>query len=148
MKKLLSLALITVMALALLTLPALAAGMSIQESEACSLVNAQRAARGLAPLTISSTLSEKARIKARDMAEHDYFSHTSPTYGSPFTMMRSLGISYTSAGENIARGYTTAQDVVDAWMASPSHRANLLASRYATVGVGYVDGYWAQWFIS
>ena len=81
------------------------------------------------------------------MADNDYFSHTSPTYGSPFTMMRSLGVSYTSAGENIAKGYTSAEDVVAAWMASPSHRANLLASRYVTVGIGYADGYWAQWLI-
>lgn len=147
MKKLLSLVLIAAMALTVLTLPALAAGMSVQESEACGLVNAERAARGLSPLNVSSSLSEKARVKARDMADNGYFSHTSPTYGSPFTMMRTLGVSYTSAGENIAMGYDTAADVVEAWMASPSHRANLLNSRYVTVGIGCVDGYWAQWLI-
>lgn len=147
MKKLISLFCAAALALTVMTLPALAAGMSAREAEACALVNAERTARGLAPLTVSSSLSEKARVKAQDMADNRYFSHTSPTYGSPFTMMRSLGVSYTSAGENIARGYTTAEAVVAAWMASPSHRSNLLASRYTTVGIGYADGYWAQWLI-
>ena len=147
MKKMLSLFCAAALVLAVMTAPALAAGMSTREAEACALVNAERTARGLAPLTVSSSLSDKARIKAQDMASNDYFSHTSPTYGSPFTMMRSLGVSYTSAGENIAKGYTSAEDVVAAWMASPSHRANLLTSRYVTVGIGYADGYWAQWLI-
>ena len=62
-------------------------------------------------------------------------------------MMRQLGITYRSAGENIAMGYTTAADVVEAWMASPSHRDNLLSERYTTMGIGYAEGYWAQWLI-
>ena len=147
MKKMLSLFCAAALALAVMTAPALAAGMSTREAEACALVNAERTARGLAPLAVSSSLSDKARIKAQDMADNDYFSHTSPTYGSPFTMMRTLGVSYRSAAENIAMGYNKADTVVAAWMASPSHRANLLASRYVTVGIGYADGYWAQWLI-
>ena len=147
MRKITSIVLTLILAATLMTYPALAAGITAKEQAACSLVNDQRAALGLQALTVSSTLSDKARIKAQDMAENRYFSHNSPTYGSPFTMMRQLGITYRSAGENIAMGYTTAADVVEAWMASPSHRDNLLSTRYTTVGVGYAEGYWAQWFI-
>ncbi len=118
------------------------------EREAMELVNEKRSANGLAKLTLSAELSEKARIKSREMKQLNYFSHTSPTYGSPFDMMKALGIRYVSAGENIAMGYRTAQAVVNAWMNSPSHRENLLSSRYTTMGIGYEDGYWTQWFIS
>lgn len=123
------------------------ASMSQLEWTACQLVNEQRQANGLEPLEISATLSSKARIKAQDMKDHNYFSHTSPTYGSPFAMMQTLGITYTSAAENIASGYKTAEAVVKAWMDSPSHRANILSTRYDTLGIGEVDGRWAQWFI-
>ena len=121
--------------------------MSRLERTAADLVNAERRARGLAPLTVSSDLSAKARIKSADMNQNRYFSHNSPTYGSPFAMMKSLGISYRSAGENIAMHYRTADAVVRAWMASPSHRANILSTNYTTMGIGYVNGYWTQWFI-
>ena len=123
------------------------AAMSALEAEACRLVNQQRAAKGLASLTIDSNLSVKARIKARDMRDNGYFSHTSPTYGSPFAMMNALGISYRSAGENIAKGYTSAKAVVDAWMASQSHRDQILSAKYSSMGIGYVDGYWTLWLI-
>ena len=121
--------------------------MSALEAEACRLINQQRAAYGLAPLTIDAGLSVKARIKSQDMKNNGYFSHTSPTYGSPFAMIKSLGISYRSAGENIAKGYTSAKAVVDAWMASQGHRDNILSSKYSSMGIGYVDGYWTQWLI-
>ena len=121
--------------------------MSQLETAACQLINQQRAAYGLAPLTIDADLSIKARIKSQDMRDQGYFSHTSPTYGSPFSMMQSLGITYRSAGENIAKGYATAEAVVNAWMASDGHRANILSTRYTSMGIGYVDGYWTQWFI-
>jgi len=117
------------------------------EVAAGELINDRREANGLDPLQISADLSAKARVKAKDMKQNQYFSHTSPTYGSPFAMMQSLGISYRSAAENIAMGYRTAEAVVNAWMASPSHRANILSARYTTLGIGYEDGYWAQWFI-
>ena len=121
--------------------------MSQLERTAAELVNDKREANGLKPLEISADLSAKARFKAEDMKNNNYFSHTSPVYGSPFAMMQSLGITYRSAAENIAMGYRTAQAVVDAWMASPSHRANILSTRYDTMGIGFTDGYWAQWFI-
>ena len=117
------------------------------EQEAMRLVNTQRTNNGLQPLTVSEELTVKARIKSRDMKDNQYFSHNSPTYGSPFEMMKQLGITYRSAGENIAMGYRTAEAVVSAWMQSESHRANILSTRYTSMGIGYADGYWTQWFI-
>ena len=83
------------------------------------------------------------------MLDKGYFSHTSPTYGSPFDMMKSFGITYRSAGENIAYGYSTPQAVVNAWMNSSGHRANILNSSYKQIGVGYVakGNYCTQMFI-
>ena len=121
--------------------------MSTLEQTACDLINQQRIVNGLSPLTIDANLSIKARIKSQDMKTNNYFSHNSPTYGSPFQMMKQLGIAYRSAGENIAMGYQNAHAVVSAWMASESHRANILSGTYTTMGIGYVDGYWTQWFI-
>ena len=83
------------------------------------------------------------------MNNNHYFSHTSPTYGSPFDMMRDFGVSYKSAGENIAMGQTTAEQVVDAWMNSEGHRKNILNANYTHIGVGFSKGgnYWSQMFI-
>ena len=93
-------------------------------------------------------LSRVARYKSQDMKDKGYFSHTSPTYGSPFDMMKKFGITYRSAGENIAKGQRTPQAVVNAWMNSSGHRANILNSSFTQIGVGYVaDGnYWTQMF--
>ena len=119
------------------------------EKQVVELVNEQRAAYGLNPLTLSSKLSDVARLKSQDMHDNNYFSHTSPTYGSPFDMMKTFGISYRTAGENIAKGYATPQAVVTAWMNSEGHRANILNANYTTIGVGYVasGNYWTQEFI-
>ena len=83
------------------------------------------------------------------MAKNNYFSHQSPTYGSPFDMMKSMGITYRHAGENIAMGYASAEAVVKAWMNSEGHRKNILSANFTTLGVGYVasGNYWTQWFI-
>ena len=83
------------------------------------------------------------------MRDNKYFSHTSPTYGTPFQMIKSFGITYRSAGENIARGQTTPKKVVDAWMNSSGHRANILNASYTHIGVGYASygHYWTQMFI-
>lgn len=119
------------------------------EREVVRLVNEQRVRNGLNPLTENWELSRVARYKSQDMADNRYFSHTSPTYGSPFQMIRSFGISFRTAGENIAYGQRTAQAVVNAWMNSSGHRANILNASYTQIGVGYVpDGnYWTQMFI-
>ena len=123
--------------------------LSSYELEVVRLVNDYRIKNGLKPLTSDSKLSYAARLKAQDMHDKKYFSHTSPTYGSPFQMMKDLGITYRSAGENIAMGQRTPSEVMTAWMNSPGHRANILNSSYTKIGVGYVaDGnYWTQEFI-
>lgn len=119
------------------------------EAEVVRLVNEIRVQNGLKPLTQDWQLSRVARYKSQDMREHNYFSHTSPVYGSPFQMIKNFGISYRSAGENIAKGYATPRAVVDGWMNSSGHRANILNASYTHIGVGYVsDGrYWTQMFI-
>lgn len=126
------------------------AGLSAEESEVVRLVNIEREKNGLAPLKASSQLSNVARMKSQDMATKNYFSHTSPTYGSPFDMMKQFGISYKTAGENIAKGYLSPASVMNGWMNSSGHRANILNSSFGTIGVGaYKVGstiYWTQMF--
>ncbi len=119
------------------------------ESEVIRLVNEQRVKNGLNKLQADWELSRVARFKSQDMKDNKYFSHTSPIYGTPFEMIKNFGISYKSAGENIAKGQATPQAVVNAWMNSSGHRANILNSTYTKIGVGYVaDGrYWTQMFI-
>ena len=123
--------------------------LSTYEREVIRLVNEHRAKNGLMPLTADAKLSYIARLKAIDMRDKKYFSHTSPTYGTPFQMMKDFGITYRSAGENIAMGQRTPSEVVTAWMNSPGHRANILNASYTKIGVGYVsDGNcWVQEFI-
>lgn len=120
------------------------------EKEVVRLVNEIRVQNGLRELTYDWELSRVARYKSQDMKDNRYFSHTSPTYGSPFTMIRNFGISFRSAGENIAQGYATPQAVVNGWMNSSGHRANILNASYTHIGVGYVASgrYWTQMFIS
>ena len=119
------------------------------EKEVVRLVNIERTSRGLSTLEHDWELSRVARYKSQDMKDNNYFSHTSPTYGSPFQMMKSFGITYRSAGENIAKGQRTPQEVVTAWMNSSGHRANILNSSFTHIGVGYVDSgkYWTQMFV-
>ena len=123
---------------------------SSEAQEVLRLVNEQRAQNGLAALTLSDKLCELATMKAEDMAENNYFDHTSPTYGTPFEMMKQFGVSYRSAGENIAAGLRTPEEVMDAWMNSPGHRANILSADYTELGVGVAIGergvYWVQLF--
>ena len=119
------------------------------EREVVRLVNIEREKNGLSALTLREDLCIYARVKSQDMRDSGYFSHTSPNYGSPFEMMQSFGITYRTAGENIAMGYSTPQAVVQAWMNSEGHRANILSASYTHLGVGYVadGGYWTQWFV-
>jgi uncharacterized YkwD family protein/spore coat assembly protein SafA len=123
------------------------------EEQVAVLVNQERSKYGLQPLKLNWELSRVARYKSQDMIDKNYFSHTSPTYGSPFTMMSNFGISYRAAGENIAAGQRTPQEVMNAWMNSEGHRKNILSSQYTEIGVGYAQGgrsghYWTQMFIS
>ena len=119
------------------------------ETEVIRLVNDIRVQYGLKALTENWELSRVARYKSQDMRDRGYFSHTSPTYGSPFDMMRAFGLSWRSAGENIAYGYRTPAAVVTAWMNSSGHRENILSAKYTQIGVGYVQSgnYCTQMFI-
>ena len=132
-----------------LTIPETDASVRACEQEVVRLVNAERAKHGLAALTEDWELSRVARYKSQDMHDNRYFAHNSPTYGTPFRMLRAFGLSYRTAGENIAMGYTAPAAVVAGWMNSEGHRANILNSAYTKIGVGYVaDGhYWTQQFI-
>jgi uncharacterized YkwD family protein/spore coat assembly protein SafA len=133
-------------------IPTLSATKSI-ESQVIQLTNQERAKNGLKTLAADWQLSRVARYKSADMRDKNYFSHTSPTYGSPFTMMKNFGINYRSAAENIAAGQRTPNEVVQSWMNSPGHRKNILSPTYTHIGVGHVTGgnyghYWTQMFIA
>lgn len=119
------------------------------EEQVVELVNAYRAQYGLSALTADWELARVARYKSQDMHDRGYFAHNSPTYGSPFDMIKSFGLSYRTAGENIAKGYVTQQAVVNGWMNLSGHRANILNASFTKIGVGYVaDGHiWTQLFI-
>lgn len=130
-------------------IPTVEPSVSNYENEVIRLVNEIRVQRGLKALQADWELSRVARYKSQDMKDNNYFSHTSPVYGSPFNMMKNFGISYRTAGENIAKGQKTPKEVVDAWMNSSGHRANILNSSFTKIGVGYVasGNYWTQMFI-
>ncbi len=123
-----------------------------EQLEVLEIVNKERKANGLKPLTLNKELSNVATVKSQDMINKGYFDHTSPTYGSPFDMMKSFGISYKAAGENIAKGQKTPSEVMNSWMNSPGHRANILSPNFTELGVGVAKDskgtiYWTQMFI-
>ena len=120
---------------------------STYADQVVQLVNQERAKAGLKPLVSDRALAAMALDKAKDMYHNRYFSHYSPTYGSPFDMMRSYGIQYRYAGENIAMGQRTPQEVMNAWMKSPGHRQNILNPNFTKIGVAYYKGEWVQEFI-
>lgn len=123
--------------------------VSAYAEEVVQLTNAEREKQGLAPLEIDEALSKVALEKSKDMAGKGYFDHNSPTYGSPFDMMKSFDINYQSAGENIAKGQQTPEEVVDGWMNSEGHRENILSGDFTHIGVGYEENgnHWTQMFI-
>ena len=133
----------------IINVPSIDSGILSYEQEVVDLVNQIRKNHGLNPLTVNWQLSRVARYKSQDMLDKKYFSHTSPTYGSPFDMIKAFNISYRTAGENIAMGYTTPSAVVNGWMNSTGHRANILNANFTQIGVGYVANghYWTQMFI-
>ena len=130
-----------------------ASSLATHEQQVLTLVNQERANRGLAALTLDSELSRVARIKSQDMIDKQYFSHISPTYGSPFEMMEAFGLRFSAAGENIAYGQQTAAEVMNAWMNSAGHRANILSETYTHIGIGVAKAangtlYWTQMFMN
>ena len=121
------------------------------EQKVVELVNVERQKAGLSTLKMDSAISNVARAKSKDMAVNNYFAHQSPTYGSAGDMLRQYGISWSAWGENIASGQRTPEIVVNAWMNSPGHRANILSNNFSKIGVGYVTNsngtpYWTQIF--
>ncbi|MBB6445296.1 CAP domain-containing protein [Bacillus benzoevorans] len=124
--------------------------LSAFEQQVVDLTNQERAKNGLPALKVDNGLSKAARAKSVDMQTKNYFSHTSPTYGSPFEMMKQFGVSYRGAGENIAKGQRSPQEVVNSWMNSPGHRANILNNSFTHIGVGHAanGNYWTQMFIA
>lgn len=120
-------------------------------NQVLELVNQERVSRGLSKLSLDTSVNRVAQTKAEDMANNNYFSHTSPTYGSPFDMLKQFGVSYRTAGENIAKGQRSPESVMDGWMNSEGHRANILNGNYTKLGVGYTvkngTTYWVQMFI-
>lgn len=117
-------------------------------SQVAALVNAERAKYGLSALTVDTNVQQAALVRAKETAQS--FSHTRPNGSSFSTALTEAGVSYRTAGENIAYGQTTPQQVMNAWMNSSGHRANILNAKYTTIGVGYtvINGtaYWAQLF--
>lgn len=113
------------------------ATMNADEKEVFDLINKQRTNNGLTALKIDNEVQRVARIKAQDMVDNNYFAHESPTYGTPFNMLKSFKITYKTAGENIA-GNSSNSGAVTAWMNSSGHKANILNSNYNYTGIGVV----------
>lgn len=109
--------------------------LTADQQHMLDLINRERSKVGVAPLKIDSQLQRMAQVKSDEMVAQSYFSHTSPTYGSPFDMMKTFGISYTSAGENIA-GNSSVDGAHEALMNSPGHKENILNSSFNCVGIG------------
>ncbi|NGZ74321.1 CAP domain-containing protein [Saccharibacillus alkalitolerans] len=111
------------------------------------LVNLERRKAGLRPLAVDAKASRASSLKAMDMSKKNYFDHTSPTYGSPFNLLKLQKISYRTAGENIAMGQRSPESVMQSWMKSEGHRRNILNPNFKSIGVSYHNGYWVQMFI-
>jgi uncharacterized protein YkwD len=119
--------------------------------EVVRLVNEARAGQGLPALTLDSTMTSAAMVRAKEIQTS--FSHTRPNGTTCFTALDAAGVSYRAAGENIAYGQRTPSDVVTGWLNSPGHRANIMSTSFTRIGVGYVVGsngtaYWSQFFCS
>ena len=112
--------------------------MSSDEKEVLDLINKQRTNNGLSALKVDSEVQRVAKIKAQDMVNNNYFSHNSPTYGTPFEMLKSFKVSYKTAGENIA-GNSSNSGAVNAWMNSSGHKENILNSSFNYTGIGVVS---------
>lgn len=127
--------------------------LKTHEMQVVEFVNKERANRGLSPFIYNAELSRVARFKSQDMIDKKYFSHESPTYGSPFVMMENFGLRFSAAGENIAYGQQTASSVMNSWMNSAGHKANILSQSFTHIGVGVAkmaNGtlYWTQMFMN
>ena len=118
--------------------PATTTGLTANEQEMFNLVNKERTSRGIAALKVDATLVKTARLKSQDMVNNNYFAHQSPTYGSPFDLMKKYGVTYRTAGENLAANNSVAA-AHTALMNSPGHRENILNASYNYIGIGIVS---------
>lgn len=109
-----------------------------EEQEVLDLINAEREKQGLGKLQVYNELQRVAKLKAEDIINNSYFSHTSPVLGTPFEMLKNEGIQYKYAGENLA-GNETGIKAVDAWMNSQAHKDNILDTDYEYTGICVVD---------
>lgn len=112
----------------------------ISSEELLLLTNRERQNAGIGSLILNDKLSIAASKKAQDMFENNYWAHNSPTGKTPWVFIKSSGYKYVYAGENLARGFTSASDAIKAWMASPDHRNNMLSSNYQDVGFAVMLG--------
>ncbi len=113
---------------------------SITAEQAISETNIKRQELGLSPLTTNPVLTQAARLKAADMFANQYWAHTSPQGKEPWDFMRLSGYTYQAAGENLARDFSETGEMVEAWMNSPTHRANIVNPRFQEIGIAVVDG--------
>src|ERR1035437_5559292 len=105
-----------------------------------NLTNQERQAQNLPILTVNPVLNKAAQMKANDMATYGYFAHTSPTGKTPWYWLTQAGYNYQYAGENLAINFSDSKDVTDAWMASPTHKANIIKENYTEIGTGVATG--------
>ncbi|MFH0829204.1 MAG: CAP domain-containing protein [Candidatus Kerfeldbacteria bacterium] len=120
--------------------PGPSATADLTQGEIVRLTNESRVTKGLKPLQVNKNLTTGAEFKADDMLSKQYFAHVSPTKVTPWYWFKKAGYNYSSAGENLAIDFTTAEDVVEAWLDSPTHRKNLLNSKYRDIGVAVSTG--------
>jgi len=113
---------------------------SITDSDMLTYVNKARAENNLQPLVMNDVLAQAALAKGKDMFSKNYWAHFAPDGTSPWYFIRNSGYQYTYAGENLAKGFTDSKDVVDAWLASPSHRENILSDKYQDMGFAILEG--------
>lgn len=113
--------------------------LSLTSDQIIKLVNQDRIEQGLSPLASNRQLSLAASSKAQDMIAKKYFAHISPDGTKPWQWMKSLGYNYIYAGENLATGFSDAQDLTDSWMSSPAHRANILSPFYSETGLAVIQ---------
>lgn len=112
----------------------------ISKASVVEMINYYRALHGLAPLKEDSRLDEAADDRIRDMEEMEYYGHQGPDGRSPFAWLRPHGYDFAAAGENLAQGFETAPILVQSWMESPGHRANILSDAFENVGIAIIEG--------
>lgn len=113
---------------------------NISVDEVIRLTNVERSNNGLSTLVYNSKLAEAAKLKGQDMLSSDYWAHVSPSGTEPWDFFNQVGYSYRYAGENLARDFSDPSSAVAAWMASPSHKENILSDKYQEIGIAVVEG--------